>query len=146
MIQNFVTIREDKKRVGQQQQHVIVFWYDDFDEAEVYCCKRWVKIINEGTEAHLFEIMAMERVRKGQKAGIEGRNDESTNLHEDILWMRNNAEDIALVQAAGFYVDDDNAPLPENIATKEQGDKDVLVHKDGNRTALIREKYRCYKQ
>ena len=39
--------------------------------------------------------------------------------------MRNNAEDIALVQAAGFHVDDDNALLSENIPTKEPGDEDI---------------------
>ena len=36
--------------------------------------------------------------------------------------MGNRSEDIAMVSAAGFDIDDDNAPLPENIP--ELGEKD----------------------
>mmetsp|Transcript_7125 Transcript_7125/g.8193 ORF Transcript_7125/g.8193 Transcript_7125/m.8193 type:complete len:136 (+) Transcript_7125:126-533(+) len=117
IIENLVAIREDKKKVDQQ--HVIVFRHDVFDGVEIHYVKRWVMVINEGAESHLFKIMVKERVRKGQSAGIESRDVESIDLHESIFQMGNNAEDIALVQAAGFHVDDDNAPLLENIPVRE---------------------------
>ena len=44
-----------------------------------------MKVINEGTDANLFEIMTNERARKGQKAGVEGQDVELINLYEDIF-------------------------------------------------------------
>ena len=38
--------------------------------------------------------------------------------------MANRLEDLSLVGAAGFDIDDDNAPLPENVPQENEGVED----------------------
>jgi len=114
-VENLVAIREDTKKVSQREQCVFVFRHDDFPDKELHCVRRWCKVIEEGAEEHLFERIAQQRVREAQVAGNEGRDEEATDIGEEIFRMGNRAEDIAMVRAAGFVVDDDNDPLPENI-------------------------------
>ena len=89
--------------------------HDDFPDKELHCVRRWCKVIEEGAEEHLFERIAQQRVREAQVAGNEGRDEEATDIGEEIFRMGNRAEDIAMVRAAGFVVDDDNDPLSEII-------------------------------
>ena len=81
--------------------------------------KRWVKVIEEGADEHLFAVIEGNQVRNAQRANQDGRDESAEDLGEDIMQMANCAEDIAIVRGHGFDVDDDNDCLPENIPVPE---------------------------
>jgi hypothetical protein len=47
-------------------------------------------------------------------------NEQSEPIGDFVFNAQNRAEDIALVLAMGFEVDDDNKPAPENIPTNNE--------------------------
>jgi len=118
-MENLIALREETKKVSQKEQQVFVFRHDDFPEQELHCVKRWCKVTEEGPEEHIWERLRQSFARamlsESQAAGKEGRDEEAHDIGEDIFRMGNRAEDIAMVRAAGFVVDDDNDPLPENV-------------------------------
>ena len=128
-IENLLCVKEDTKNVKRRQQRVIVFRHDDFEGVEIYCVRRWVKVIEEGAEEHLFQQAANEQQNTG---GPEAENaPEGENqivLGEEIFNAGNNAEDIALVLNQGLNVDCDNQPAPENIPEPGQAQQNNNNH------------------
>ena len=115
-IENLVCLREDTKIVKRRQQRVIVFRHETFAEMEIYCVRRWVKIINEGAAEHYFEEDNNQQQNAGGPVDVNEPDLENEQvLDEHIFNARNNAEDIALVLNQGLNVDCDNEPAPENV-------------------------------
>ena len=114
VMEGLVALRVETKKVNRKEQQVFVFRHDDFQDNELHCVKQWCKVMEEGAEEHLFEVIEQQRIRASQEAGNEGRDEGATDIGDDIFRLRDRTEDIANARAAGFFVDDDNDPLPEN--------------------------------
>ena len=100
----------------RRQQRVIVFRHDTFEEMEIYCVRRWVKIVVEGSAEHYFEEDNNQQQNAGGPVATNATVQENEQvLDEQIFNAGNNAEDIALVLNQGLNVDCDNEPAPENI-------------------------------
>ena len=110
-------------KVNSKMQRCITFRHEKFEGKEIYTVKRWAKIITEGSSEHFFcrdnlndDDVETSADNSGTSSGNPGQADASQALPSII---RNSdgsrAEDIALIRAMGFEVDDDNEPAPENI-------------------------------
>ena len=106
--------------MNKKEQQVIVFRHDKFETAEIYCVKRWAKVITEGGEEYSFESNTVSTAETSDKAEAEATKE----IDPTVLHSGNRAEDITLVRAQGLVVDDDNDPAPENIpdANKPEAD------------------------
>ena len=109
-LEGLIAQRQEMRKVKKSEQLVVVFRHAQFENVEIYCVKRWCKVISEGAEEHFFpataEVEAVEVVPEEQEA--------VTEISNEVFNARNNSEDIANVRAMGFDVDDDNLPLDEN--------------------------------
>ena len=131
-------------KVNSKKQTCITFRHEKFEGKEIYCVKRWCKIISEGSPEHFF--FAIDRDNTGDNNDINmtestspsydaGQNDTSLAL----ATIRRNtdgsrAEDIALFKAMGFEVDDDNEPAPENIPEPINQTTDNVSNGNANAT------------
>ena len=113
-------IRCEVKKISRRDQEAIVFTHDDYKEengllVELYACQRYCKILQEGPPDQFFiggSNDGDENVNGQAEGEVElpdivhkNANSGSTALNEIISQMRNQ----------GFFVDDDNLPVPENI-------------------------------
>ena len=102
-----------------------MFCHDDHPNKELIAVKRWVKVEIEGPPEHYF------RDDNKEQADNENKEEQAT-IKESLFHFGNQLEDIALVQAMGLNVDDDNDPLddniPQNIPQNNQQDNDPDQH------------------
>ena len=64
-MENLIIIRKETKKVRSKEQECYVFHHDDFENEEVYCVKRWVKVNAEGQPEHLFEVQEQNEIKAG---------------------------------------------------------------------------------
>ena len=81
----------------------------------MHCVVRWAKIIIEGHVDQFFTLDTTVTHTVAAQANIATENIGGTELDADIFHALNQIEDIAMVQAQGLMVDDDNDPAPENV-------------------------------
>ena len=117
-ISDLVSVKQEVKKVNRKDQMCVIFRHDNWPNKEIYCCKRWVTVLQEGNPAHFFDVA-------GSPVENETGTEENPNVEEDnepipdrVFHMSgSNAEDIAHVRSLGLGVDDDNDPAPENVPT-----------------------------
>ena len=80
-----------------------MFCHDDFENEEVYCVKRWVKVNAEGQPEHLFEVQQQNEIRQAQQPNLLGeREADAVDVEADIFRMGNQVEDIAQMRRLIF--------------------------------------------
>jgi len=109
-LSGLIAIKTDIKRVSKKDQVCVVFRHDEFPNKEIFCVKRWVKVITEGDPRQLFVEERPEQ---------EGRAVADKEMPESIRnpsrgHGRVSREDLNEILAQGFNVDDDNEPVAEN--------------------------------
>ena len=109
-------MRVETKNGKRRAQCVIVFRHDNFQEVEIYCVQRWVKVVEEGLEEHFFEEGEDKKDNAGGAGAVNtGTDDQENAIDTQMFHADNCAEDIVLVRNQGLNVDWDNEPAPENI-------------------------------
>ena len=113
-LDNLLAIRQEVKKVNKKEQHCILFRHGKFEGLELHCVNRWVRVIVEGPEEHLFVPVNISQKEKGNTiANEEVDEGGGQDLDDQVLRARNCPEDIAVVRAQGLQVDDDNVPAPK---------------------------------
>lgn len=121
-LSGLVILRRELKRIRRKDVMAIVMKHEDFKDGEenreLYCLQRWVKVEKEGDKDLFFDPVA--------PANSESVKEEPEELPDDVQNMmeqfdRLAAEDIALAQNVFENVDDDNAPVEENLPTSAHG-------------------------
>ena len=112
---NLVCLRKEEKVVNRRTQTVAVFKHADFTDTEIHAVVRWVTVDEEGLATDVFITENPEgAIRPSERnEGHEATADEAT-IPDHVYNSTGSAEDIALIRALGFTVDDDNDPAPEN--------------------------------
>lgn len=108
VLQNLLVIRLEEKLVNRQKQVCVVFRHDDFPNKELWTVKRWAKVNSEGHKDHFFTTNTTgtpQEQNEDERGPKEITNDVRNATKENVNAMR----------AAGFDVDDDNDPAPENV-------------------------------
>jgi hypothetical protein len=104
------------KKVNKKEHNCIFLFHEDFPNQELYAIKRWVSVSQEGPAGQYFFD---EPLVEGVETVVEQDEEEGVEIPREInlVGLRNNAsaEDMALLRAEGFDIDDDNEPAPENI-------------------------------
>jgi hypothetical protein len=113
-LDGLVALRREKKSIRKKEAECTVFHHADFPNEEIYCVNRWVKVSEEGPPSEMFEDVVMEPAESE-----DGEAEDDPDIPEE-LFNRNRGrnghrEDIAAFRSAGFDVDDDNEPAPENL-------------------------------
>jgi hypothetical protein len=103
---------KEVRKIAGREQECVLFRHDDFDDEILYCAVRWVVVTTES--AIPFHA---EPVRQEEEAAEEPRTEISGDLFQRNNRARGTAEDVSEFRSAGFDVDDDNDPAPENIPT-----------------------------
>ena len=108
------------KKISQKDQEAIVFTQSEYKEekgllVELYAFKRYCKILQEGPPDQFFIADSNE--------DVENVNREAEGEAELPEIVRNNTnsgatalnEIISQMRSEGFFIDDDNLPVEENI-------------------------------
>ena len=120
-LDDLIAIREERKKVNRKDQVVVAFRHCKFDNQELHCVKRFVKVVNEGHPDHFFNETSSNDSEN--EDNIEATNQTANGIEEqqgiplpnDLTHFGNRREDIATIRGLGLMVDDDNDPAPENI-------------------------------
>ncbi|KAG7342063.1 hypothetical protein IV203_007155 [Nitzschia inconspicua] len=102
-LSGLLSMRRDNRKLNGRSQSCVVFRHDDFPNQELYCQEGWCRVDREGPIDALFESAKEDQVAHDEME-VQFPS-EATGRTEDIVLMR----------AAGFDVDDDNDPDPENV-------------------------------
>ena len=110
-ISDLIAIRQEVRRVRRKEQMCIIFRHPYWENQEIYCCKRWVRVLQEGHQDHLFDppSLTVDDLR------TPNTEEEGIDIPVEVFRSNASAEDIANVRRLGLDVDDDNEPAPENI-------------------------------
>ena len=101
-----VVLRVETKNGKRRAQCVIVFRHDNFQEVEIYCVQRWVKVVEEGLEEHFFEEGEDKKDNAGGAGAVNtGADDQENAIDTQMFHAGNCAEDIVLVRNQGLNVD-----------------------------------------
>jgi len=130
-LERLLAIREEKKKVHGKEMSCIIFRHDDFENIELYCIRRWVKVDKEGPETQFFEDPQEAGVNVVDCFGVTsstsrtdgsnvGENINKVELPVNFESFQNNTEDIMMMRNMGFDVDDDNDPIPENVPEEDE--------------------------
>ena len=113
---DLITVKKDDVICGGRVMQMIFFTSATVPNESLFASPGFVKVIEEGDKADYFEPSA---TRASTPAPVPGAHEpaEGELLDEAVFFSNNTAEDIAIVRNQGLYVDDDNAPAPENIPT-----------------------------
>ena len=121
-ISNLLAIRKDMKLVNKKQQDCVIFVHPDHDDFEFHAVKKWVKVTKEGQPMHYFDVPSLApQAPEAPQDPVEAEGDEHDHVEFNILQAARNGDDldIAMIQGLGLGVDDDNAPAPENIPSRD---------------------------
>ena len=118
-LSELIALRQEVKTVARKQQMCLVFRHDNWPNKEVYCCKRWATVLQEGDPNQYFDMPT-----PALNEDLDESNPNEDTHREEIdprvfQTIGTSAEDIAHVRSLGLGVDDDNEPAPENIPTNE---------------------------
>ena len=114
-LEDCVCIKKGVTAIRRKEVDVVYFRHDDFPNKELYCVPRWVRVTEEGAAAHFFDGDG-DIGNQGEGGDANAQEEEAPEeIPHEVLNAGNHAEDIALVQAMGFMVDNDNEPAPENV-------------------------------
>ena len=104
-LENCIIISQGQGKSSNVQRDVYYFRHDDFPNVELYACRRYCHITEEGPAETLFD------------KDEDSANDSEAEVQETLLPQptSDHREDIAAIVAAGLDVDDDNTPAPENV-------------------------------
>jgi hypothetical protein len=80
-------------------------------EADCVVLLRWVKVLEQGDPSLVWDEPGVASTVPTPTA----TNEQGEEIVDWVFQAQNWAEDIALIRAMGFEVDDDNEPAPENI-------------------------------
>ena len=100
----------------------VFFRHNDFDDNQLlHCVERYAKVLTEGRLADMFDLDLVDEGEEevpilAVQGGGEVDDDAIVNVAVPKLTDNSN-EDIARLRAEGYGVDDDNEPVPENVAT-----------------------------
>jgi hypothetical protein len=75
------------------------------------CAERWAKVLEQGDPSLVWDEPGVASAVPTPTA----MNEQGEEIVDWVFQAQNWAEDIALVRAMGFEVDDDNEPAPKNI-------------------------------
>ncbi len=101
---DLLALRKETRRLNGRDQLCVVYRHDSFPNEELLTHSRYCKVETEGPTDHLF----------GNDAAPEAAAEEvGEEVPEEVLHAH--SEDVNLIRNAGFDVDDDNEPAPENI-------------------------------
>ena len=113
VMENCLCVGRDQKKIRNQEKDVVIFCHDDLPNKVIYCVPKWPKVNEEGAAEHFFEeTMPTPNIPDD---GNTLQEEQQQEIPQEVQHARNVWEDIALVRAMGFMVDDDNNPAPENI-------------------------------
>jgi Transposase IS4 len=113
-LDSLLAIRRERKAVNKRNQWVIIFRHDDFENVEIYCVEKYCKVTKQGPEDAFFIYEAEVQAAGTGVETVEDRDVPTPALGYD------RREDIAVMRAMNFDVDDDNEPAPENIPSPNQ--------------------------
>ena len=106
-LEGCILLKEGTKRTGKTMKEVYFLRHEDIENIELFACRRYCKITQEGAEADLFNAVTSDAlVEQETQVCIPA-------VSGDI------SEDVERFLALGLMVDDDNMPAPENIPTNE---------------------------
>ena len=54
-LEECVAFRQEVRTVNRKEQVVILLRHDDHAEQDIYACRRWVKVVEEGAVEHMFD-------------------------------------------------------------------------------------------
>ena len=107
-------------KVNSKKQTCITFRHEKFEGKEIYCVMCWVQVISEGSSEHFFFGIDRDDITTSPNIDTRGHINTSQPLPGIMRSTDGSrADDIALIRAMGFEVDDDNEPTPENIKMKK---------------------------
>ena len=119
-----LTQQQEFKNVNRKKQLCLVFRHDKFPNIELYCVKCWAVVTEEGPTPFPEEDegrMCDDQYKKEE-------NDTEKDGREIPADVRlGSQENIDMMMAEGFDVDDDNQPAPENVPDTN----DTLENNDG---------------
>lgn len=119
-LDDLICIRKEIKKVSRRDQMCYVFRHDVLDDnQELHCVCRWSQVKTPPMEP--FEGQQEEPLIANEGAV----NERIGAIPVEILMAGGTREDIQLARAAGFEVDDDNEPAPENVPVETE-------HQEGN--------------
>ena len=135
-LHDLLTIKMEQKHVNKRMQECIVFRHDSFPNEELYCVRKFCKVVSEGPAANIFEtepevaevVLAAGAPVRG--VATEALESTGTALPDGVQNFRDTPEDISLMREMGFDVDDDNDPAPENVPGSALG-ASVAPSRDG---------------
>ena len=124
---DLLAIKAEQKRVKKKIQDCIIFRHDAFPNEELYCVRKFCKVLKEGHVVDIFSTESEQNEEESTGVPVIGEVSEtlaSTGTgrplpdgHENF---RATPEDISLMRDMGFNVDDNNDPAPENIPNQIQ--------------------------
>ena len=120
-------LREGMAKTSNEMRAVFFFRHDDLPDIELYACKRYCHITEEGAEPDLFEV-AQEIAR------AEGTNEDENFLVPQVTTDADG--DTANFLALGVTVDDDTMPVPDNIPSPETDSSDNVVYGEWDGSVL----------
>ena len=112
-LDDLIAVRREVTTRGGKS-FVSIFYRSDTIPGVLHSAERWATVIEQGTG----EIWGGEpdaTATTADAAAPVTPNEQNESIADFIFNAQNRAEDIALVRAMGFEVDDDNEPAPENI-------------------------------
>ena len=116
---NCAVVRQESRKVNRREQFVVILNHEDFKTSdgefeEIYTVPRWCKIVEEGPSENYF--IDGSEVANSTGINIELNEESEAPAIVNSINVRGGVVDSDLVQMKGeIYIDDDNAPAPENI-------------------------------
>ena len=121
---NCVMMEQVERKIKGVTKPCVLVKHEEYGNDLLYCAEQYAVCTSEGPEDDYFP----EQAPKPADLPIWNRDDDDNNdedeTNDDIIHnSQNNAEDIAQVRDAGFLVDNDNDPAPENIPALDTGEE-----------------------
>ena len=108
-IWGLLALRLETLKVNRKEQVCVILRHDVFPNVLLHAVRRWVQVDVAGSTP----ITGVESATSDNDGDEE---DEPQEIPQDLLTGRTGpAEDIAEFRNAGFDVDDNNKPAPENV-------------------------------
>ena len=108
---DLITVKKDEVIRGGHMMQMIFFTRKTVPNESLFASPGFVQVIEEGSEADLFEPSA---TRASTPAPVPGAHEltEGELLDKAVFFSHNTARDVAVVKNQGFYV---NVPHPPRI-------------------------------
>ena len=105
------------------QRYLFFFSHPDFDNGEFYAAKKYIHLVQEGSEEYLFDVPvpSVRRARKYVIAQVNKEQVEGKNIATYLLSIFSgqrgnlNDDDMNKLREQVLYVNTDNFSNPENV-------------------------------